>query len=71
MNEAAFKPLFRRLFDWAFTTSGMCRVMIQSPGLIVLPEAADARKSVFLHLYTALLDYFKVILTEITILINL
>lgn len=22
LNEATFKPLFRKLFDWAFTASG-------------------------------------------------
>ncbi|KAF8966928.1 armadillo-type protein [Flammula alnicola] len=43
LNEAAFKPLFRRLYDWAF----------------VEDTNDTARKVVFGHLYTSLLDFFK------------
>ncbi|OCH90866.1 hypothetical protein OBBRIDRAFT_729952 [Obba rivulosa] len=46
LNETAFRPLFRKLFDWAFTddTAG---------------ASAVTRKVTFLHIYGALLDYFK------------
>ena len=31
LNEAAFRPLFRRLYDWAFTTdSGTFVILIYS-----------------------------------------
>jgi len=43
LNEAAFRPLFRRLYDWAFAASA----------------DDDARKITFCHIYTALLDFFK------------
>ncbi|PPR01672.1 hypothetical protein CVT24_001501 [Panaeolus cyanescens] len=43
LNEAAFKPLFRRLYDWAFAGD----------------KADNARKITFCHLYLGLLDYFK------------
>jgi len=43
LNEAAFRPLFRRLYDWAFTTDSV----------------DDARRVIFNHLYNALLDFFK------------
>ncbi|KAF8797612.1 hypothetical protein BYT27DRAFT_7204423 [Phlegmacium glaucopus] len=43
LNEAVFRPLFRRLYDWAFTTN----------------SANDARRITFNHLYIALLDFFK------------
>ncbi|KAI0092311.1 armadillo-type protein [Irpex rosettiformis] len=47
LNEATFKPLFRKLFDWAFTGS----------------DATEGRKLVLLHVYDALLDYFKSLMT--------
>ncbi|KJA17838.1 hypothetical protein HYPSUDRAFT_191636 [Hypholoma sublateritium FD-334 SS-4] len=43
LNEAAFKPLFRRLFDWAF---------VEDP-------ADNARKTTFGALYITFLDFFK------------
>ncbi|KAF9553866.1 hypothetical protein CPC08DRAFT_672807 [Agrocybe pediades] len=43
LNETAFKPLFRRLYDWAF----------------VEKSDDVARKVIFGHLYIALLDFFK------------
>ncbi|KAF9221723.1 hypothetical protein BS17DRAFT_710411 [Gyrodon lividus] len=43
LNESAFKPLFRRLHDWAFADD----------------NATNQRKTTFCHVYTALLDYFK------------
>ncbi|KDQ24027.1 hypothetical protein PLEOSDRAFT_1068022 [Pleurotus ostreatus PC15] len=43
LNDAAFRPLFRKLYDWGFT---------DDPGDI-------SRRITFLHTYVALLDYFK------------
>ncbi|KAG2363636.1 hypothetical protein BDR07DRAFT_1471237 [Suillus spraguei] len=43
LNEAAFRPLFRRLYDWAFAAE----------------SANIERKVTFCHMYSALLDYFK------------
>ncbi|KAF9480276.1 hypothetical protein BDN70DRAFT_905831 [Pholiota conissans] len=43
LNEAAFKPLFRRLYDWAF---------VEDP-------SDNARKVTFGHLYINLLEFFK------------
>ncbi|GLB44223.1 putative U3 small nucleolar RNA-associated protein 10 [Lyophyllum shimeji] len=43
LNEAAFRPLFRRLYDWAFAAS----------------TDDAARKITFCHVYIALLDFFK------------
>ncbi|KAK7688534.1 hypothetical protein QCA50_008072 [Cerrena zonata] len=45
INEASFKPLFRKLFDWAFNAD------------------SDSRKLVFCHIFSALLDYFKGLMT--------
>ncbi|KAG9310969.1 hypothetical protein JVU11DRAFT_8847 [Chiua virens] len=43
LNENAFRPLFRRMHDWAFADE----------------KATDERRITFCHVYTALLDYFK------------
>ncbi|KAG2151035.1 uncharacterized protein EDB93DRAFT_318060 [Suillus bovinus] len=43
LNEIAFRPLFRRLYDWAFAAE----------------NATIERKVTFCHMYSALLDYFK------------
>ncbi|PPQ90282.1 hypothetical protein CVT25_013107 [Psilocybe cyanescens] len=43
LNETAFKPLFRRLYDWAFVEN----------------TSHIARKVTFGHLYISLLDFFK------------
>ncbi|KAG7447396.1 uncharacterized protein BT62DRAFT_967377 [Guyanagaster necrorhizus] len=43
INENTFRPLFRRLYDWAFVTSA----------------DDVARKVTFYHVYSSLLDYFK------------
>ncbi|EMD35136.1 hypothetical protein CERSUDRAFT_107124 [Gelatoporia subvermispora B] len=45
LNETAFKPLFRKLFDWAYTNE--------------TGTSAASRKVTFLHVYVSLLDYFK------------
>ncbi|KDR78387.1 hypothetical protein GALMADRAFT_245550 [Galerina marginata CBS 339.88] len=46
LNETAFKPLFRRLYDWAY---------IEDIGDV-------ARKITFGHLYVSLLDFFKALM---------
>ncbi|KAK0216141.1 armadillo-type protein [Armillaria fumosa] len=43
INENTFRPLFRRLYDWAFVTAA--------------DDAT--RKVTFCHVYSSLLDYFK------------
>ncbi|OJA15136.1 hypothetical protein AZE42_07566 [Rhizopogon vesiculosus] len=43
LNETTFRPLFRRLYDWAFVTE----------------NTNIERKVIFCHMYSALLDYFK------------
>jgi len=48
LNEAAFKPLFRKLFDWAFASDD---------------NNSASRKLVFCHVYGALLEYFKGLMT--------
>lgn len=47
LNETAFRPLFRRLYDWAFAADDRRTANIE-------------RKITFCHMYSALLDYFKV-----------
>ncbi|KAG1896221.1 uncharacterized protein F5891DRAFT_1054817 [Suillus fuscotomentosus] len=46
LNETAFRPLFRRLYDWAFAADDRRTANIE-------------RKITFCHMYSALLDYFK------------
>ncbi|KAG6909155.1 hypothetical protein DXG01_001782 [Tephrocybe rancida] len=43
LNEAAFRPLFRRLYDWAFAND----------------TDDSSKKITFCHIYIALLDFFK------------
>ncbi|TFK37695.1 hypothetical protein BDQ12DRAFT_685121 [Crucibulum laeve] len=43
LNESAFRPLFRRLYDWAFAKD----------------DTDSAAKITFCHLYTSLFDFFK------------
>ncbi|KAG9005674.1 snoRNA-binding rRNA-processing protein utp10 [Tulasnella sp. JGI-2019a] len=47
LNEATFKPLFRRIFDWAFTSDGQ----------------SEARQITFAALMSALLEKFKNLIT--------
>ncbi|KAI0295094.1 armadillo-type protein [Multifurca ochricompacta] len=47
LNDTAFRPLFRKLFDWAFTGS----------------EASPERKVAFCNTYVRLLDHFKSLMT--------
>ncbi|KAJ3530702.1 hypothetical protein NM688_g7673 [Phlebia brevispora] len=49
LNEAAFKPLFRRLYDWAFSAD--------------TSELGVGRRLVFCQVYMALVDYFKILIT--------
>ncbi|KAL1745319.1 armadillo-type protein [Schizophyllum fasciatum] len=43
LNEAAFRPIFRKLYDWAFTGT----------------DDGNSKRVTFCHLYIALLDYFR------------
>ncbi|KAG6866337.1 hypothetical protein C0991_005804 [Blastosporella zonata] len=43
LNEAAFRPLFRRLYDWAFASDA----------------GDNSKKITFCHIYIALLEFFK------------
>ncbi|KAH9044915.1 hypothetical protein EDB83DRAFT_2406035 [Lactarius deliciosus] len=47
LNDTAFRPLFRRLFDWAFGVT----------------DATAKRKIAFCNAYVGLLDYFKSLMT--------
>ncbi|KAI0920552.1 hypothetical protein AcV5_010550 [Taiwanofungus camphoratus] len=48
LNETAFRPLFRKLCDWAFPDDSAGGV--------------HARAIIFCHVYSALLEYFKVLM---------
>ncbi|PCH43122.1 hypothetical protein WOLCODRAFT_121527 [Wolfiporia cocos MD-104 SS10] len=48
LNETAFRPLFRKLSDWAFATE--------------MRGSGYARATTFCYLYMALLDYFKTLM---------
>ncbi|KAI6117492.1 hypothetical protein EV401DRAFT_2197674 [Pisolithus croceorrhizus] len=55
LNESAFRPLVRRLHDWAF---------VDSTGIA-------ERKTTFCHIYIALLEYFKALMNPyMTVLIR-
>lgn len=62
LNETAFRPLFRRLYDWAFAGDSGTLPLVQSShwskvdGVVVNLE----HQVVFIHLYMGLQDYFKV-----------
>ncbi|KAH9033947.1 hypothetical protein EDB84DRAFT_1578278 [Lactarius hengduanensis] len=47
LNDTAFRPLFRRLFDWAFRVT----------------DATAKRKIAFCNAYVGLLDHFKSLMT--------
>ncbi|KAI9454082.1 hypothetical protein F5148DRAFT_1378333 [Russula earlei] len=47
LNDTAFRPLFRKLFDWAF----------------IVPESSVERKIAFCNVYAGLLDFFKSLMT--------
>ncbi|RPD60690.1 hypothetical protein L227DRAFT_501246 [Lentinus tigrinus ALCF2SS1-6] len=47
LNETAFRPIFRKMFDWAFAEG--------------TSESAK-KKVVFCHVYSALLDFFKALM---------
>jgi U3 small nucleolar RNA-associated protein 10 len=63
LNDTAFRPLFRKLFDWAFT--GEPRNVMQHRMCFLnrsssVPESTAERKIAFCNVYMGLLDYFKV-----------
>jgi hypothetical protein len=63
LNEAAFRPLFRKLHDWAFTNDGgesISCVVSKCHLYEVLIATSDARKISFFRIYSSLLDFFKV-----------
>ncbi|TCD67119.1 snoRNA-binding rRNA-processing protein utp10 [Steccherinum ochraceum] len=48
LNEATFRPLFRRIFDWAFASE----------------PTEGRRNLVFMYTYNSLLEYFKGLMTS-------
>lgn len=61
LNEAAFKPIFRRIYDWAYANDGGLSELRNNFSWISLSSSADIRKKVtFNCLFASLLDYFKV-----------
>ncbi|KAF9451337.1 hypothetical protein P691DRAFT_663457 [Macrolepiota fuliginosa MF-IS2] len=50
LNESTFRPVFRRLYDWAFVSE----------------TADNARQITFFHAYSSLLDFFKVLMVPYT-----
>jgi U3 small nucleolar RNA-associated protein 10 len=62
LTESAFKPLFRRLHDWAFLGEiGWCVVLISIVYSNLCEFLDPERQITFCHLYIHLLDFFKVI----------
>lgn len=59
LNDTAFRPLFRKLFDWAFTGK-VLDAMGCWPLKPKVTEANAGRKIAFCNTYVGLLDYFKV-----------
>jgi U3 small nucleolar RNA-associated protein 10 len=61
LNDTAFRPLFRKLFDWAFTGRPChvmnCSAFSESPSV---SESSAERKTAFCNAYMGLLDHFKV-----------
>ena len=61
LNDTAFRPLFRKLFDWAFTGTPRhaigCGAFSKSPSV---SESSAERKIAFCNAYMGLLEYFKV-----------
>ncbi|TFK83295.1 hypothetical protein K466DRAFT_498737 [Polyporus arcularius HHB13444] len=47
LNETAFRPIFRKMFDWAFAAG---------------TSESSKRKVVFCHVYASLLDFFKALM---------
>ncbi|KAI0712775.1 armadillo-type protein [Cerioporus squamosus] len=47
LNETAFRPIFRKMFDWAFAEG---------------TSESVKRKVVFCHVYASLLDFFKALM---------
>ncbi|KZT37682.1 hypothetical protein SISSUDRAFT_1062609 [Sistotremastrum suecicum HHB10207 ss-3] len=56
LNETAFKPIFRRLCDWAF-------VGPESGSTSEADKTSEARVIVFCHLMTSLIGFFKELIT--------
>lgn len=62
LNENTFKPLFRKVFDWAFSASSGQHDFCSSPLVCKVLKYLldDGNKIVFCQVYMALLDFFKV-----------
>jgi hypothetical protein len=58
LNEATFRPLFRRLFDWAFAI-GKNRNRPYRFGFNAPTDGETIKQVTFCRLYSALLEYFK------------
>ena len=65
LNETTFKPLFRKLYDWAFTQESGTRhtPLDLSLKLTVVSYKDERKRAVFCRVYAALLDYFKALMT--------
>jgi len=62
LNDSTFRPVFRRLYDWAFVHEGGMSVpenMFASSQTVL---GDNPRKITFFHTYCGLLDFFKVCL---------
>jgi U3 small nucleolar RNA-associated protein 10 len=60
LNETAFRPLFRRLYDWAFAAEkGAWAFPLASGPSVNFALDEATRKVVFIHLYLGLQEYFK------------
>lgn len=63
LNETTFKPLFRKLYDWAFTQEFGTQSTLLSLKSTETPNKDERKCAVFCRVYTALLDYFKALMT--------
>ena len=66
LNEATFKPFFRKLYDWAFTQeSGKKMSPLPSPSKAhtEISHEEERKRAVFCRVYSALLDHFKALMT--------
>ena len=63
LNEATFKPLFRKLYDWAFTQESGTEHPSGPLKLVDISHKDERKRTVFCRVYAALLDYFKTLMT--------
>ena len=61
LNEAVFKPIYRRMYDWAYASdTGLSDLQNHISGLSLVSSGDVRKKILFNYLYASLLDYFKV-----------